>query len=403
MIRKTIKCDLLVVGAGPAGSVAAGVAASHGLDVLLIDKKKRLGEKPHCGEFIPQKLLAEFNLSPKIIQQQVDFMETIIFQEDLPRKSSFHPRLNGISNIGLGAWPGEKREEPFEKAKDQLESLLTPSPGYIIDRQVLDMSLAKDAASNGALVLCDARLLKQYDQSFVVRHQHQDMRIEPRIVIAADGPNSAIAGSMSSITPEFLVGVQYQVPLTQELKRTTVFFHKEITHGYGWIFPKGMSANLGLGMLAHKEGRPKQTLDFFLDFFIGCGAVKPGIFSRSIGLIPLSGIRNEIVRGNIMLVGDAAGLTHPVTGAGVPQAMISGREAALVAVEAIKRGKAELLESYEKLIRSLYSGPLNHAVAKRKLMTGMWKSESMKSILSETWIAFGGYRKRVRERTNDGK
>lgn len=403
MIQKTIKCDILVVGAGPAGSVAAGVAASHGLDVLLIDKKKRLGEKPHCGEFIPQKLLAEFNLSSKIIQQPVDFMETMILEEDLPRKGSFQTSENELSNNGFGAWPGEKRGKPFAKTKDQLESFLTPSPGYIIDRQVLDMSLAKDAASNGALVLSDARLLKQYDQSFLVKHQHHDIRIEPRIVIGADGPNSAIAGSMSHITPEFLVGVQYQVPLTQELKRTTVFFHKKITHGYGWIFPKGMSANLGLGMLPHKEGRPNQTLDFFLDFFIDCGVVKPGIFSRSVGLIPLSGIRNEIVRGNVMLVGDAAGLTHPVTGAGVPQAMISGREAALVAVEAIKRGKSESLESYEKLIKSLYSGSLNHAGAKRKLMTGMWKTESMKSILSEAWIAFGGYRKRVRERTNDGK
>lgn len=136
MIHKTIKCDILVVGAGPAGSVAAGVAASYGLDVLLIDKKKRLGEKPHCGEFIPKELLAEFNLSSIIIQQPVDFMETMILEEDLPRKGSFQTSENELSNNGFGAWPGEKRGKTLAKTKDQLESFLTPSSGYIIDRQV---------------------------------------------------------------------------------------------------------------------------------------------------------------------------------------------------------------------------------------------------------------------------
>ena len=59
-MAKKLTCDLLVVGAGPAGSRAAMRAASNGLQVILIDSKPRIGERPHCGEFVPYQVFTEF-------------------------------------------------------------------------------------------------------------------------------------------------------------------------------------------------------------------------------------------------------------------------------------------------------------------------------------------------------
>ncbi len=368
MQKNRMKYDVIVVGAGPAGSVAASTVAGHGLSVLLIDKKQRIGEKPHCGEFIPKKLVTQFRINERIIDQSVDSMETVIIPED-----SFPAN----AEIGEGA--------------------VTRSEGFMIDRQSLDMNLAKQAASNGAEVLSDSRLLKLENQRLIFRHRGREIEAESTVVIGADGSNSPVGKSLSSWRPEFLLGIQYQIPLAKKLDRTVIFFHKSITYGYGWLFPKGMSANFGLGLLANKQSRPFELLEIFLGMFRNMGLVTPGILSRSRGLIPVSGIRSELVRGNVALVGDAAGLTHPITGAGAPQAMISGEMAGIAAVKAIKNANMNYLSTYESEIRGLYSGVLNHARSKRKLMMDRWPGHDMKSICSQTWIAFEGYRKRVRD------
>lgn len=391
-----IKYDVVVVGAGPAGSVAARCAASHGVKVLLIDKKKRLGDRPHCGEFIPQKLLTEFDISSRIIDQHVDYMETLVLDE------TWEPAVNNCGSILRSPDDSSKWGIPDHAKPNQFqpvyypEKFSTPSSGCMIDRQAFDLGLAKQAAAAGALVLSDAKLMRLNGDYCLVRHHNQEITVESKVLIGADGHNSLIARSMNLGVPDFLVGVQRQVPLTQELRKTIIFFHKAITYGYGWLFPKGSSANLGLGMFPTNHSRPTQLLDYFAGLFEKWDILKPGVFSRSKGLIPVSGIRNRLVWKNMALIGDAAGLTHPVTGAGVPQAMVSGQLAGQTAVEAIKSDNISLLANYETQVRQLYSGVINHAKAKRGLMMGMWNSRDMKSICNETWISFKGYRKRVR-------
>ncbi len=388
MKRRTIKCDVLVVGGGPAGSMAAQTVARHGLRVLLVDKKKRIGERPHCGEFIPEKLMNEFDLSWKIVDQKVDAMETMIIEGTLPDQRA----------LGTAMFAKKKVRSQTRKSDEcDYESVNTPSAGYTIDRSALDLGLAKRAASNGAVILNDSKLVKFNHQRSLVIRQREEIVIDSKVTIAADGANSAISSALGYPNPKFLLGVQCQVPLAQALQRTIVFFHKSITYGYGWIFPKGNSANFGIGMFPQKKALPNALLGKFLDLFINRGVLKQGIFSRSKGLIPVTGVREKLVEGNVAFVGDAGGLTHCITGAGVPQAMISGEMAGVAAVNSIKQGRIELLGEYEAQIRGLYSGILNHAFAKRILMRKLWESRDLKFICEHTWIAFRGYRRRVRE------
>ncbi|MBM3303453.1 MAG: geranylgeranyl reductase, partial [Deltaproteobacteria bacterium] len=108
------------------------------------------------------------------------------------------------------------------------------------------------------------------------------------------------------------------------------------------------------------------------------------------------GLRERLVRDNVILCGDAAGLTHPVTGAGIPQAVLSGALAGRASAQAARTGNVQSLIDYESEIRAHYGGALGHALAKRRLMTRLWDHQDFSSTCEQTWIAFKGYSRRVR-------
>lgn len=72
----TLPCDILVVGAGPAGSSAAAAAARAGAETVMIEAKVRIGEQPHCGEFVPERMFGEMTLPGSAVMQRVDYLET---------------------------------------------------------------------------------------------------------------------------------------------------------------------------------------------------------------------------------------------------------------------------------------------------------------------------------------
>src|SRR5512136_1734759 len=115
-MHEEIVCDILVVGAGPAGSRAAAMAAEAGCSTLLIDAKPRIGEQPHCGEFVPARLFTEFHLNSDCIIQRVNFMETRV--------------------LGVGC---------ESSSKAVVKSSRIQSRGFMIDRIKLDRGLAREA------------------------------------------------------------------------------------------------------------------------------------------------------------------------------------------------------------------------------------------------------------------
>ena len=74
------------------------------------------------------------------------------------------------------------------------------------------------------------------------------MEVTADIVIGADGPRSTVGTWIDSINSEFVVGLQYEVPLSSPLEYTEIYFRREFFGGYGWLFPKGTLANVGIGI-----------------------------------------------------------------------------------------------------------------------------------------------------------
>jgi geranylgeranyl reductase family protein len=348
--------------------MAAAAAAREGAAVLLIEAKTRIGEQPHCGEFVPLQLFRAWTVDRGCITQRVERMETFIIDLDTS---------------------GDPLEIPCPAAGFSAQ-------GFVIDRVRFDRDLARDAAALGATVLAGARLVGRQDNSWIVLQRGEKFSIRPRFIIAADGAASTVAALQGMARPAFLRGVQKEVPLVRSLDRTLVFLCRELVCGYGWLFPKGKAANVGLGMIPRPDVRPSGLLEKLLDRLCLGGIIRPGSFARSGGLIPVSGIRETLVVDNVLFCGDAAGLTHPVTGAGIPQAVISGDMAGRGAALALRTGKSQPLIEYETEIKRQYGGVIAHALSKRNLMTRRWNDTDFEETCRQTWIAFKGYRKRER-------
>ncbi len=362
-----IVCDILVVGAGPAGSRAAALAAEAGCRTLLIDVKSRIGEQPHCGEFVPARLFTEFRLNSDCIIQTVNFMETRI--------------------VDVGCESGNEAA---------LKSSRTMSPGFIIDRVRFDRGMAREAAFKGATVMSATRLIGRENRSWMIQSRGRKSPVTPKLTIAADGAASTVASLLGMKPPEFLRGLQMEVPLKEPLEDTFVFLDRNFVGGYGWLFPKGTVANVGIGMVPGAGLPASRLLENFLESLCKNDIIKPGRLAISAGVIPVSGLRENLVVDDVIFCGDAAGLTHPITGAGIPQAVLSGELAGRTAATALKTDSKESLTDYEANIRATYDGVINHALSKRSFMTQHWHDQDFEITCEQTWIGFKGYRKRFR-------
>src|SRR5262249_49593219 len=126
----------------------------------------------------------------------------------------------------------------------------------------------------------------------------------------------------------FVYARQLSVPLLEPHADTDIFLSRDYHGGYGWLFPKRGVANVGIGVTPEARSRLKRLLDALHGGLIASGRARTRVLGRTGGLIPVGGplCPHAARRGQLLLLaGDAAGLTNPVTGAGIHAAVLSGR------------------------------------------------------------------------------
>jgi digeranylgeranylglycerophospholipid reductase len=349
---KEYRCDILIVGAGPAGASAAQKAAETGLKVLLIDRKQAVGQPVRCAEFIPRQLLGELDCGKDFIVQPVKSMKSTL--------------------------PDNSVAE-------------TPSQGLIINRDIFDRILTEKAGDAGAETWTGTRALALDGDRVLVLKNREQIKVKAGIIIGADGPHTRVGRWMESINKNLIPALQARVSLTEPAESIEVYFDKSYFGGYAWLFPKGDTANAGLG-IKHRSSRNdiRKTLDYFLQELKARNRITGEIAGYNAGWLPAESPR-KIVKENFMLVGDAAGQTHPVTGAGVAQAVICGRMAGEWAAEAVKQDNTGLLSEYESEWMELYGKSQERAFRRRVLMEDNW--DDLNKIIKQCWIAFEEYYK----------
>jgi geranylgeranyl reductase family protein len=324
------QADVIVVGAGPAGSATATYLATGGLDVLVLEKATFPREKV-CGD----------GLTPRAVRE-LDYLGV--------------DPTGWTSNIGLRIW--SHRTYPYLLPWPQLKDF--PSIGYVRHRADFDAQLARHAASRGARVEYDVAVTEPIvdRRNQVVGVVAKDgRRFSAPVVVAADGNSSRLAVQLGwdrRVDRPLGVAVRayYESPRQGEdwIESWLELWDgvpgkSNLLPGYGWAFPMGDgTCNVGLGItntspaFGHTDYRT--LLRRWLDTtpaswgFREANRVSP---IRGAAL-PMGFSRSAEYRAGLLLVGDAAGLISPFNGEGISYALESGRYAARHIAEAFAAG-----------------------------------------------------------------
>ena len=309
------KYDVVVVGAGPAGSICALECAKKGLNVLVVDKRQEIGSPVRCAEGLSKHWFDEIGI-------EID-----------PQYCRW--RITG----GRVYSPSGK----FVDVRKDAE-------GYILERKIFEKKLAEKAINSGAHYMIKSLVYDLIIEDGFVKGVKIDngfgkFEVYCDVVVAADGVDSKIARMYGINTTADLSevdsGFQYEMSglNIDSPDLIHIFVGNEIApRGYVWIFPKDeTTANVGIGIKGDDPKTAKEYLDRFIENH-------PEIFKDAYpieingGVVPVGKPIEKPYGNGIVIIGDAARMVNPIHGGGIGLAMESGKIAAQILAKAKEKG-----------------------------------------------------------------
>ena len=317
--------DVVVVGGGPSGCMAAIEVAKAGYSVCILEKDRDIGMPVRCGEAIGNEGLTQF-FKPK--------REWIATE---------------ITAAELIAPNGKNIKVPF-----------VHETGFILNRRIFDYDVSRIAVKNGAEVYTKSfvkSLIIDDETNFVkgvvVKYFDKEIRISSKIVIGADGVESRVGrwgGIKTTVKIKDMEScLQYSVAnINLNKNQMKMYVGKEYAPGgYLWIFPKGDGfANIGIG-ISGKYSKHKSAKKY-LDDFIDREYPDVSILSTVCGGVSCPKPHKEPINNGLILVGDAAHQINPMTGGGIASGMRGGQIGGQIVALSLKN------KDYSKFFLSKY-------------------------------------------------
>lgn len=309
-----ISADVLVIGAGPAGSSAAAWAARAGKQVVIIDKEKFPRDKA-CGD----------GLTPRAIKE--------------------------LTALGLGDWLATKPRNIGLRAAGFGQELLLPwkspslpewgssVPRTELDNKILDVARDSGATVHDGVAAQDVELINGAIQSVVAKREDEVVRYSAKNVIIADGVRSQLGRKLNRVWHrDTAYGVAARAYIKSERRDDPwISSHlelrgaqNEILSGYGWIFPQGNGeVNIGVGTLA-TERRPadlnlRALMSQYTEQQRAHWKLEGDLRLPWSAMLPMGGAVSGVAGKNYMFIGDAAGCVNPLNGEGIDYGLETGR------------------------------------------------------------------------------
>ena len=338
MSTQPTQTDVLVVGAGPAGSAAAAWAARAGLDTVLADMAVFPRDKT-CGD----------GLTPRAVDE--------------------------LGRLGLDDWLRSRAVNKGLRAHGFGQTLLLPWPGgtlpdwgSAVPRTELDDHLRTTAIKSGATAIDGARAVDVRREGasvtgVVFKQGDETFEIGCKRLVVADGVRSPLGKLLGrEWHRETVYGVAGRSYITSSASDDPwISSHLElrgadgkILSGYGWIFPLGNGeVNLGVGTLATAKRPAEIAIKPLMDFYAeerreGFG-LEGSLRDKTSALLPMGGAVSGVAGRNWALIGDAAGCVNPLNGEGIDYGMETGR----LLVEVMQE-RQELDLAWPALLRDHY-------------------------------------------------
>jgi geranylgeranyl reductase family protein len=331
--------DLLVVGAGPAGSSAAAWAARLGMDVTLADAAVFPRDKA-CGDGLTPRAIAELDRLG-----MSDFLAG--------RVRNWGLRTHGFGQTLFLPWPGGS----------------FPKYGSAVPRTVLDAAIRQTALDSGASALEGYQavdIVRSGDTvtGVVFRVGRSTQVVQCRRLVVADGARSQLSRLLGR---EWHKDTAYGVAARSYAKSARsddpwITSHLElrdaqgqILSGYGWVFPLGDGeVNVGVGTLATDQ-RPadvnlRNLMTVYSDQQREDWALDGPIRAAKSALLPMGGAVSNVAGPNWLLVGDAAGCVNPLNGEGIDYGLETGR----LGAQLLADGTSDVMSAWPDLLREHY-------------------------------------------------
>jgi digeranylgeranylglycerophospholipid reductase len=371
-LTKELEYDLVVVGAGPAGSSAAYMAAKNGVRVALIEKEETVAHSVRTSGVTWLDTIEEFSIPDDC--------------------------YNPIKNYSFCS-PNNK-----VTISDKV------SRAAVLDVRKTYRWLASQAEKQGVDIFLKTNVIDVIKDSqgniigVKAASPDEELNFHCKVVVDASGFQSVVAKSMGLVTQwkRFGAGAEWEVKVEHADSETwwLMVGQEYSPAGYAWIFPLGNNiVRIGVGVGKPESSiDPTQRLKEIMEKKLGpikdLGKILPIEFHY--GLIPNDGLSRKTVYDNFMLVGDTAGQANPLVLEGIRYAIRYGRVAGKIAAKAIKSGDTseESLMEYEEIWKKAIESKINSASKVQQRWIGLsddqWDKELdvIKELSSEEFLDF---------------
>lgn len=313
--------DVAVIGAGPAGSMAARLLAEKGYSTALVEEHLRPGDSVNCSGVIGTEAFERFDLPREVILRQIDSFRF------------YSPKGNAFDYT---------HSSPLAVA---------------VDRAKFDWILAQKAVETGAVLLNNTRVSRIELRETSVRLTHgQDETLESKFVILATGAGSKLTRQLKlGSSAKFVLGVQTECE-TSDLEQVEIHLGRSIAAcNFAWLIPL-QSGRAKVGLICETKG--KESLKNFLNSPL----VQGRIFSHSefqCSLLPLETLRRTYAH-RTLIVGEAAGQIKTITCGGIYYALLAAEIAADVLDASFRSGlhNIQAMAAYQYRWKQLFSKEL---------------------------------------------